>query len=288
MTGLEGTDSINIHQIPSVDKVTISHIPAMLTKDAQKAPKPTVKSKPTCARCKNHGKIVYRKGHSQNCEYLSCKCPQCHAIKMRNDSMAKCMSNERKSTIPKHMPGFAEADSSCSSTTPVMCSSAIKPEYHDTFDEPQTPDTTSYERPVKRLRTSPPTTDALSAVHAGYGYLQQDARATWGYDCLRQTVDPRYNIYPGMHFSGAHSKGMTPFPQPAAHTHASLEERKRLFDPAYKVATSTGRAAHPSASYQVNALLRSDSNPELMMHRQLLQQISQPEDSGLNNTHKNI
>ena len=51
--------------------------------------------------------IVFRKGHSQNCEYLSCKCPQCHAIKMRNDSMAKCMSNERKSTIPKVM-GFAE------------------------------------------------------------------------------------------------------------------------------------------------------------------------------------
>lgn len=88
-----------------------------------------------------------------------------------------------------------------------------------------------------------------------------------------------------MHFSG-----MTPFPQPTAHTHASLEERKRLFDPAYKlqVATTTGRAGHPSASYQVNALLRSDSNPELLMQRQLLQQISQPEDSVLNNTHKNI
>ena len=65
-----------------------------------------------------------------------------------------------------------------------------------------------FEFSVKRLRTSPPTTDALSAVHTGYGYLQQDARATWGYDCLRQTVDPRYNIYPGMHFSGAHSKGL--------------------------------------------------------------------------------
>ena len=41
----------------AVDKVPVSHIPAMLTKDAQKAPKPTVKSKPTCARCKNHGKV---------------------------------------------------------------------------------------------------------------------------------------------------------------------------------------------------------------------------------------
>ncbi|XP_063678274.1 uncharacterized protein LOC134814161 isoform X5 [Bolinopsis microptera] len=291
MTGLEGTDSINIHQIPSVDKVTISHIPAMLTKDAQKAPKPTVKSKPTCARCKNHGKTNYRIGHKGSCPYEHCLCDLCSATQMRNKSMAQTMANERKlSALKRQQSNNLMADSSCSSTTPVMCSSAIKPEYHDTFDEPQTPDTTSYERPVKRLRTSPPTTDALSAVHAGYGYLQQDARATWGYDCLRQTVDPRYNIYPGMHFSGAHSKGMTPFPQPAAHTHASLEERKRLFDPAYKlqVATSTGRAAHPSASYQVNALLRSDSNPELMMHRQLLQQISQPEDSGLNNTHKNI
>ena len=31
---------------------------------------------------------------------------------------------------------------------------------------------------------------------------------------------------------------MTPFPQPAAHTHASLEERKRLFDPTYKVTSA--------------------------------------------------
>jgi len=279
MTGLGGIDSTNSQQVPPVDKVTVSHIPAMLTKDAQKAPKPTVKSKPTCARCKNHGKTNYRIGHKGSCPYEHCLCDLCSATQMRNKSMAQTMANERKlSALKRQQSNNLMADSSCSSTTPVMCSSAIKPEYHDTFDEPQTPDTTSYERPVKRLRTSPPTTDALTAVHTGYGYLQQDARATWGYDCLRQTVDPRYNIYPGM----------TPFPQPAAHAHASLEERKRLFDPAYKVATSTGRAAHPSASYQVNALLRSDSNPELMMHRQLLQQISQPEDTGLNNAHKNI
>eukprot|EP00116_Pleurobrachia_bachei_P006249 sb/3466511/ len=267
--------------------------------------------------------IVFRKGHSQNCEYLNCKCAQCMAIKMRNDSMARCMSNERKSTLASKNsnPAFPHAetnyrighkgscpyehclcdlcsatqmrnksmaqtmanerkltalkrqqsaslvaDSSCSSTTPVMCSSLIKPEYHEHYEDQLAPDTTTnYERPVKRLRTSPPTSETLGAP-IGYGYPGplQDARSPWvGYDCLRHGMDPRYNIYPVY-------TGMAPFPsaQPAATvaTHHVMEDRKRqLLDSAsYKCMTGglrTATSIHPgSASYQVNALLRDSSS----------------------------
>jgi len=276
MAGLLGSEDVNASQA-IIDKIGVPQLSTttMLTKDApQKPPKAASKSKPTCARCKNHGKTNYRIGHKGSCPYEHCLCDLCSATQMRNKSMAQTMANERKlSALKRQQSNSLMADSSCSSTTPVMCSSAIKPEYHDTFDtDPQTPDTTSYERPVKRLRTSPPSSDAQAGgVQVGYGYLQQDARGAWApYDCLRQGVDPRYINYPGM----------SPFPQPSGtHSHPTLEDRKRLLEPAYKfqVAASTGRANHPSASYQVNALLR-DSNSDIMMQRQLLQQITQPED----------
>jgi len=246
--------------------------PILSAKESKAAQKGNLKSKPTCARCKNHGMTNYRIGHKGSCVFETCTCELCRATKARNKSMAATMANERRLTAQKRQmsnPGGVVADSSSSVAAQIMCN--VKPEYDNLDSEQQTPDTTSYDRPVKRQRMSSPSTlsDVITSQTPYTTYLPQGTdTARWQYDCLRQNLDPTrmYNMY---------NPGMSQFSQ--QHLPTSCLDDKRILE--QYANSGIGKITRTVQPYNMSEILRPSNTTDIMQRHNLIQQgVHQTED----------
>lgn len=246
--------------------------PILSSKESKAAVKGNnLKSKPTCARCKNHGMTNYRIGHKGSCVFETCTCELCRATKARNKSMAATMANERRLTAQKRQmsnPGGVVADSSSSVAAQIMCN--VKPEYDNLDSEQQTPDTT-YDRPVKRQRMSSPSTlsDIITSQTPYTTYLPQGTdTARWQYDCLRQNLDHTrmYNMY---------NPGMSQFSQ--QHLPTSCLDDKRILE--QYANAGIGKITRSVQPYNMSEILRPSNTTDIMQRHNLIQQgVHQSED----------
>ncbi|XP_030597558.1 doublesex- and mab-3-related transcription factor C2-like [Archocentrus centrarchus] len=74
--------------------------------------------RPKCARCRHHGIVTLKKGHTKICPYIKCECSKCSLITQRTKIAA--LQREMRKTKKEQQPGAGSGDGRAPSTSAPM------------------------------------------------------------------------------------------------------------------------------------------------------------------------